>query len=112
MRPHPEAARHDADPIRGLFSSPALYATLALFFDYPVDPLFPRLIARATGTDIKGVVRQLRKLEGLGIVCSRGWGREKHYRLNEGFELFEELSAVFEKSRIYRGCAPHGRAGC
>ncbi len=45
--------------IERLFSSPALHATLAIFFDYPDDSFFPRLIARQTGTDIKSVLREL-----------------------------------------------------
>jgi hypothetical protein len=35
--------------IERLFSSQALYATLAIFFDYPYDPIFPRLICRQAG---------------------------------------------------------------
>ena len=49
-----------------LFSPPALYATLAIFFDYPDDSLYPRLIARQTGTDKKSVARELRKLTDIG----------------------------------------------
>jgi len=88
--------------IRKLFSSPALYATIALFFDFPHDPLFPRLISRQTGTDIKSVLRELKKLHAIGVIRARRAGREKHYRLNEEFHLYEDLAAVFAKTRKQR----------
>jgi hypothetical protein len=88
--------------IEKLFASPALYATLALFFDYPHDSLFPRLISRCTGTDIKSVLRELKKLQQIGILRGRQAGKEKHYRLNEEFPLYEELASMFEKTRKQR----------
>ncbi len=88
--------------IAKLFASPALYATLALFFDYPLDPLFPRLISRYTGTDIKSVLRELKKLQEIGILRGRQAGKEKHYRLNDDFPLYEELASMFEKTRKQR----------
>lgn len=94
--------------IERLFSSPALYATLALFFDYPHDPLFPRLISRHTGTDIKSVLRELNKLKGIGLVRVRRAGKEKHYRLNEEFPLYEEMASIFEKTRTRRKYSFHG----
>src|SRR3990170_4075944 len=55
--------------VERLFSSRTLYRTLALFFRYPEEPLNPRLISRHTGTDLKCVHRELKKLEetGMGI---------------------------------------------
>lgn len=88
--------------VEKLFASPALYATLALFFDYPHDPLFPRLISRYTGTDIKSVLRELKKLQEIGIIRSRRAGKESHYRLNEDFPMHEELASIFDKTRRYR----------
>jgi hypothetical protein len=94
--------------IRKLFSSRTLYATLAIFFDYPYDPLFPRLICRQTGTDIKSVLRELNKLKEIGVIRSRNAGKERHYRLNEGFPLYEELASIFSKTRKYRRYAARG----
>jgi DNA-binding transcriptional ArsR family regulator len=88
--------------IERLFSSPALYATLAIFFDYPLDPLFPRLISRHTGTDIKSVLRELKKLREIGVLRARRVGKEKNYRLNEDFLLHEEFVSIFDKTRKYR----------
>ncbi len=88
--------------VEKLFSSPALYMTLAIFFDFPHDPMFPRLISRQTGTDIKSVLRELQKLLGIGILRSWRAGKERHYRLNDEFPLYEELASMFEKTRKQR----------
>jgi hypothetical protein len=85
--------------VRRLYASPALYATLGLFFRYPFDPLYPRLIVRYTGIDIKGVLRELKRLEQIGIIRTRGAGRLREYELNEDFPLHVELTALFDKMR-------------
>jgi hypothetical protein len=95
--------------IEELFPTKSLYATLAVFFDYPDDPLHPRLIARVTGIDIKSVCRQLSRLVRSGVVASRNAGKEKRYRLQSEFPLFGELTSIFRKtrdSRHYRGQQP------
>lgn len=94
--------------IEKLFSSRALYATLAIFFDYPNDTLYPRLICRQAGVDIKCVLRELKKLEGMGVVISRRTGKGKYFRLKESFPLHEELASIFMKTRNRRRYASRG----
>jgi len=79
-----------------LFSSPALYRTLGLFFRYPEEPLNPRLISYRTGVDIKAVVRELRKLREMEILRTREAGRYRMYRLNRGHPAFPGLRTIFE----------------
>ena len=88
--------------VERLFSSRALYATLAVFFDYPDDTFYPRLISRVTETDIKSVLRELKKLKEIGIVCGGPGGRGNAYRLNADFPLYDELVAIFAKTRRSR----------
>ena len=85
--------------IEELFPTKSLYATLAVFFDFPDDSLHPRLIARVTGIDIKCVRRQLARLVRSGVIISRNAGKEKRYRLRSEFPLFGELSSIFGKTR-------------
>ncbi len=92
----------DGPRIERLFSPPALYATLAIFFDYPDDTFYPRLIARQTGTDKKSVARELRKLKEIGILRGGPGGRENAYWLNTDFPLYGELVAMFAKTRKSR----------
>lgn len=98
-------ARRNLDFRRGisvverLFSSRSLYRTLGLFFDFPHDRLNPRLISRYTQTDIKTVVIVLRKLEAMGLVRGRPSGRYRHYVLDSGHPLFEDLRSIFAKTK-------------
>jgi len=95
--------------IEELFPTKSFYATLAVFFDFPDDPLHPRLIARVTGIDIKCVRRQLPRLVKSGVIISRNAGKERRYRLRCELPLFGELASIFGKTRdtrTYRGRAP------
>ncbi|MGA6992684.1 MAG: hypothetical protein WBX50_02185 [Candidatus Deferrimicrobiaceae bacterium] len=96
--------------IESLFSSRALYRTLALFFRYPDEPLNPRLISRHTGTATKSVLREIRKLEGAGII--RGWcaGQYKFYLLDRDHPAHDGLRSVFADAIGRRDCAG-GRPG-
>lgn len=88
--------------IARLFASPALHATLAVFFDYPDDTFYPRLISRVTGTDIKSVLRELGRLKEIGILRGGPGGRGNAYWLNTEFPLHGELVSIFGKTRKSR----------
>jgi hypothetical protein len=81
--------------VEKLFSSPALYRTLALFFEFPEEPLNPRLISRYTGTGMKSVLREIRKLEEMGII--RGWpiGQYRFYLLVQHHPVHDGLRPLF-----------------
>jgi len=85
--------------VERLFSSRTLYRTLALFFRYPEEPLNPRLISRHTGTDMKCVHRELKKLEEIGIVRGFPAGKYRYYTLDSGHPVHEELRSMFAKTR-------------
>ena len=84
--------------VERLFSSRALYRTLALFFRYPDEPLNPRLISRHTGTAAKIVLREIRKLEEAGII--RGWsaGQYIYYLLDPSHSVHDGLRSIFENA--------------
>ena len=81
--------------VENLFSSRALYRALALFFEYPDEPLYPRLISRYTETGMKSVLREIRKLEEMGIL--RGWsaGRYRCYLLKRDHPAHDGLRSLF-----------------
>ena len=92
--------------IEDLFGSKSYYATFAMFFDYPDDPLHARLIARATGCDVKCVHRQLARLVRRGVIRSRDAGKGKRYRLRPEFPLADVFADFFRstpKLRRYPG---------
>ena len=88
--------------VENLFSSRALYRALALFFEYPDEPLYPRLISRYTETGMKSVLREIRKLEEMGIL--RGWsaGRYRCYLLKRDHHAHDGLRSLFADSRDKR----------
>ncbi len=88
--------------VEKLFSSRTLYRTLALFFEYPGEPLNPRLISRYTGTGMKSVLREIRKLEQMGIL--RGWreGRYRFYLLDRGHPAHDGLRVLLADTREKR----------
>ena len=85
--------------IERLFSSRTMYRTLALFFRYPDEPLNPRLISRHTETDIRGVLRELKKLEETGIVRSRTCGKYRYFSLDACHPVYEGLRSIFDMTK-------------
>ena len=88
--------------IEELFRSKSFYATFAIFFDYPDDPLHARLIARATGCDVKCVHRQLGRLTRCGVILPRTAGKEIWYRRRPEFPLADVFGDFFRKTRNLR----------
>lgn len=88
--------------IEELFGSKSFYMTFAIFFDYPDDPLHARLIARATGCDVKCVHRQLGRLTRCGVILSRAAGKEKWCRLRPDFPLAVVFGDFFRNTRNLR----------
>lgn len=84
--------------IERLFSSRALYRTLALFFRYPEEPLNPRLISRHTGTARKSVLREIRKLAEAGIIRGQAYGKYRYFTLDIRHPAYEGLRLIFGKT--------------
>jgi hypothetical protein len=87
------------DLIEKLFSSRTLFGTLALFFRYPDEPLNIRLISKYTGADVKCVQRELKKLEGIGIIRGRAAGQYRLYRLDRDHPVHGGLRSIFARTK-------------
>ena len=85
--------------VERLFSSRTLFRALALFFRYPDEPLNPRLISRHTGTDVKCVHRELKKLEETGIILGKSAGKYRYYSLESAHPIHNELRSIFAKTK-------------
>ena len=57
-----------------------------------------RELERRTGVHSANLSRELRKLEGGGIVESKRVGRQLHYRLNERCPIYRELRSIVIKT--------------
>jgi DNA-binding transcriptional ArsR family regulator len=82
-----------------LFSSKLRVELLALFFTQPESSLYFGEIAKRTAEDRGNISRELRSLEGIGLLVSRKEGNLKYYSLNKGFLLYDELGSMIRKTR-------------
>jgi predicted nucleotidyltransferase len=82
-----------------LFTSKLRVEILALFFSRPEEALYLGGIIKLTGEDRGNISRELRNLEGIGLLISRKEGNLKYYSLNKGFLLYDELRSIIQKTR-------------
>jgi hypothetical protein len=93
-----------------LFSSTARVQVLSLFLGHPDRRFYQREIERETGQPIRGVQREVERLEGIELLIRSEEGQRVYYRLNAGFPLLAELTALFSASTgaTARGTVPVG----
>jgi DNA-binding transcriptional ArsR family regulator len=76
---------------------------MALLFTQPESSLYFGEIATRTAEDRGNISRELRSLEGIGLLTSRKEGNLKYYSLNRGFMLYDELRSMIRKMRGAEG---------
>ncbi|MGQ9730944.1 MAG: winged helix-turn-helix domain-containing protein [Candidatus Zipacnadales bacterium] len=81
-----------------LFSSKVRVKLLTLFLSEPQRRYYSRELARAIGGRQNAVWRELKNLEGLGLLRSEAEGNLKYYVVNMGFQLFSELRNLVLKA--------------
>jgi DNA-binding transcriptional ArsR family regulator len=81
-----------------LFSSGARVQVLHLFLSHPDSQFYQREIERETGQPIRAVQREVKRLEEIGLLISSTEGNRVFYRLNTGFALLTELTALFRSA--------------
>ncbi len=84
--------------INKLFSSKARVEILKLFLFNPEDSFYQRQISMLTHQPIRGVQREVEKLEGVGLIEKSNQGNRIYYRSNKSCPIFEELKRIFLKS--------------
>lgn len=72
--------------------------TLAYFFTNPEKNHYVRELAEILDTDAGNLSKELKKLEGEGILKSNFFGNQKYFSLNKDYALFGELSGMVEKT--------------
>jgi hypothetical protein len=95
--------------IEALFSSAARVEILALFLLNKDRQFYQREIERETGQPIRAVQREVKRLAEIDLLCHSTEGNRILYRLNPGFALLPELSALFQKAAGVEGGS--GEAG-
>lgn len=87
------------DAIAPLFGSSAVRReVLASFFARPGVVTHPRELARRLSRPPQVVARELRRLEGAGILRSETIGRARRYRVDDGSPIASEIRSLVVKT--------------
>lgn len=84
--------------IETLFSSIARVEILKLFLFNPDNSFFQRQISSLTHQSIRGVQREVEKLEKLSLLEKSIQGNRIYYRTNKKCPIFEDLKNIIFKS--------------
>jgi uncharacterized protein len=81
-----------------LFSSKAKVEILKLFLFNSKNNFYQRQIASLTKQPIRGIQRELEKLQKLGLIESSVQGNRIYYRANRNCPIFKDLKNILFKS--------------
>jgi len=71
---------------------------LAYYFTNPQASHYLRELARLLDADPANLARELARLENAGLFVSEPRGRQKYYRLNRRYPLFDEVRGIVRKT--------------
>jgi uncharacterized protein len=81
-----------------LFSSKSEVEILKLFLFNPDNSFYQRQISQLTNQSIRGVQREVDKLEKIGLIESSTEGNRIYYKINRRCPIFKELRGIFLKT--------------
>jgi predicted nucleotidyltransferase len=84
--------------IEKLFSSRTRVGILKLFLFNPNDSFYQRQISSIIHQPIRGVQRELERLESIGLIERTVQGNRLYYRVNPKSPIFGELRTIFFKT--------------
>ena len=84
--------------IEQLFGSKTRVKLLQLFFGNPNRSFYVREITRKIDEQINSVRRELANLLSIGIIVSDNMENRLYYEVNQKYEFYEPLSAIFGSS--------------
>jgi len=84
--------------LKALFSSKLRVKLLEHFFFHPGEEFHVRRLAAELDEPVGTVARELARLERAGILVSRRVGNQRHYSLDEGCPILDDLRNIFLKT--------------
>ncbi len=81
--------------IEQLFGSKTRVKLLQLFYSNPNRPFYVREITRKIDEQINSVRRELANLLSVGIISSEDTNNRLYYEVNQKYEFYEPLAAIF-----------------
>ena len=85
--------------LQKLFSSKLRVDLLSLFFGRPDEEFYVREIEKILQEDVGNISRELKNLEGIGLLVSKKKGNLKYYLLDRKFPLHDELRSIILKTK-------------
>lgn len=71
---------------------------LLLFFSHPEKEYYLRELERKLGKPVAYIRRELINLEKMGLFVSETRGKERYFRLNSKYPLYEEVKKIIDKT--------------
>lgn len=84
--------------IEQLFGSKTRVKLLQLFYNNPNRSFYVREITRKIDEQINSVRRELANLLSIGIISSETTNNKLYYEVNQGYEFYKQLHAIFGAS--------------
>ncbi len=86
--------------IDALFGSKTRVKLLHLFMNHPGEAFYVREITRLIEEQINSVRRELSNMMGVGVITSDSADNKLYYKVNEDYEFYTALRAIFANEPI------------
>ncbi len=96
--------------IEQLFGSKTRVKLLQLFYSNPNRSFYVREITRKIDEQINSVRRELANLLSIGIIASDNTNNRLYYEVNQSYEFYKPLKAIFGSGSFEEGSATTTRA--
>jgi len=91
--------------IDALFGSKTRVKLLHLFLNHPGQSFYVREITRLIDEQINSVRRELANMMAVGIVTSEGADNKLYYEVNQRYEYYTALRAIFANEPVHAASA-------
>jgi len=91
-------ANEPSQPIASALFGAARQGVLRLLFGHSSERFYQRQIVREVGLGYGAVQRELKRLEGCGLLLRSVEGRQTYYQANADSPVFEELRGLIRKT--------------
>lgn len=92
--------------IDALFGSKTRVKLLHLFLNHPGQSFYVREITRLIDEQINSVRRELANMLSVGVITSEGADNKLYYEVNQRYEYYTALRAIFANEPIHAANAP------
>lgn len=92
--------------VEQLFGSKTRVKLLQLFYSNPNRSFYVREITRKIDEQINSVRRELANLLSIGIISSDNTNNRLYYEVNQEYEFYQPLSAIFGGGKMTATAAP------